>query len=190
MTILEHLRAETREIHNQLDQLPFMSKLLSGEGTVDDYVKYLQIFGAIHGKVESALFPVLNEGFEKYKKNSRISAIEKDLSYYDKQLPDFKLPQITIKEEGTPGALYVLEGSRLGGHYIAKQLKEKYEIPDQALHFLKEQPTYSWKEVRSDIEDCKTEQQQPIVSTAIKTFRFFEQCITLLMDRNEKDQAK
>ncbi|MGM0479166.1 MAG: biliverdin-producing heme oxygenase [Bacteroidota bacterium] len=190
MSILENLRAETREIHEELDQLPFLRTLLSGEGTIDDYVKYLEIFGGIHAAVEGALFPVLTEPLKKFKDNTRIPAIEQDLSFFDTNIPKVDLPELTISEEGAPGALYVLEGSRLGGRYIAKQLKEKYKISDDALHFLTEQPEHKWKTVRAAIENSDAEHLEAIISTAKETFNFFKQGITLLMDRHETDRAQ
>lgn len=190
MSILKELRTETQEIHEELDQLPFMRTLLSGKGTTDDYVKYLEIFGGIHAAIEGALFPVLTEPLEKYKDNTRIPAIEQDLSYFDKNIPKVDLPEMTITEEGAPGALYVLEGSRLGGKYIAKQLKEKYMISDDALHFLTEQPEHKWKTVRAAIENSDAEHLEAIISTAKETFVFFKRGITLLMDRYATDRAQ
>jgi heme oxygenase len=122
-SLAEHLRGATRVAHQGLDQHPLL-RLLVGEDL--DVASYATILASLHGPqaaLESVLTPPLaalglSETFP-----PRLAQLEADLT--DLVRRPFPLhggmPE-RIGDAELVGLLYVLEGSRLGGALIQRQL--------------------------------------------------------------------
>lgn len=79
------------------------------------------------------------------------------------------------------GALYVMEGSTLGGRYIYKMLQghPSLEVPVAALHFFNgygEATSQRWKSFGAALNSLPLHQDE-IVRSAEETFRLFAQWI-------------
>lgn len=123
--IMQRLRAETKETHQDLEKLlvPRIKSANSSE-------KYLQLLGLFYGyfkPVEQQIAQYIDSSFlPDYNERRKSHSIINDIQSMDAagNLPGLcsDLPSITNQYEAL-GALYVLEGSTLGGQVISKMLK-------------------------------------------------------------------
>jgi heme oxygenase len=130
-SLAEHLRGATCVAHQGLDQHP-MLRLLVGQDL--DVASYATILASLHGPqaaLESVLTPPLAAFGLSRTFPPRLSALEADLS--DLGQRPFPLHGREPERIGDPelvGLLYVLEGSRLGGAIIQRQLANS--LPEDA----------------------------------------------------------
>ncbi|UKT65479.1 biliverdin-producing heme oxygenase [Pedobacter mucosus] len=128
--IAELLKAATADNHKELESLMFVNEIMNNSLSVDEYKKLLIVNYVIHEKLEDKLISMLdNETANRLEITSRLKlpALEKDLKFWNidrdalKNLNvDLYLPNNNIAE--VLGALYVLEGSTLGGNVIKKHI--------------------------------------------------------------------
>lgn len=113
------LRTATRDPHRRLDRHPLLAPLTSSSVTRPDYARALAALHGPHGAIELAL-----HGFAPANLfPARVLALAEDLSDLDAtpqplraEPPALRTPAMLI------GAMYVIEGSNLGGTVIAREL--------------------------------------------------------------------
>lgn len=121
------LKSETKTLHDSLEQNPFMAKMQQKSFHKEDYIALLKLFYGLHHMVEVQLFQ-----FEELEMGlrERSSKLQEDLlrlgcdstSIKKSCESDLGLKIDTLSQ--AYGALYVLEGSRMGGVYLSKRIKE------------------------------------------------------------------
>jgi len=126
MMLSERLKEETQSLHDVLEQNPFMQKMENRSFNHDDYKSLLRLFYGLHHVVEGQLsdYEELNMPLRE-----RSSHIEKDLKSLgctqvamNKSCDtDLELKIDTLSK--AYGALYVLEGSRMGGMFLTKMIR-------------------------------------------------------------------
>ena len=126
MMLSERLKEETQSLHDALEQNPFMQKLENKRFSHEDYKSLLSLFYGLHRIVEGQLsdYDELNMPLRE-----RSSHIEKDLkelgctqAAMNKSCDtDLELKIDTLSK--AYGALYVLEGSRMGGMFLTKMIR-------------------------------------------------------------------
>lgn len=93
----------------------------------EDYVELLKCFYAYFNTVEKAIAPYINSVLPDYKERRNSSYIKADIEELGGSIE--KLPVATATEVTDAiqamGALYVLEGSIMGGPYIVQMLQKK-----------------------------------------------------------------
>lgn len=119
MTFLTRLKAETHALHMELEQaLPLGRPGL----TLPQYGAVLETFAAVVFPLEERLRQLAwNDAFE-VEARWRSEALLQDLSSLELKLPAPASQFQTLTPLQGMGALYVLEGSRLGGAIIARDL--------------------------------------------------------------------
>ena len=128
----EKLREETKQNHQLLEKklVAFMRGIRSKEGYVQLLILFYSFFGglelAIHAQLDHSQLP-------DYKLRRKTAALAEDLVQFGKKLPllacGTELPGINNHLQAL-GALYVIEGSTLGGAIISKMIKQQLTIPD------------------------------------------------------------
>lgn len=190
-TILTTLREQTAAIHHRLDQSPITGKLMSNEVAPADFWNYLQAFYALHAFVEPLIYPLAAQQIRGIEQNMRIEALKRDLLRY----PQFERVEMSLEgcdfPELTPqnalGALYVLEGSRLGGRMISKHLKKHFG-KEWNSDFLDETPIVSWKSILHHLEQLPENLWEDTSVAAVGMFNFVEQALnSAAHTNNEKD---
>lgn len=126
MMLSERLKEETQSLHDGIEQNPFMQKMENRSFTHEDYKSLLRLFYGLHRIVEGQL-----SDYEELNMNlrERSSHIEKDLrelgctqTAMNKSCDtDLELKIDTLSK--AYGALYVLEGSRMGGMFLTKMIR-------------------------------------------------------------------
>jgi len=123
--VSEYLKQNTAQFHDAAEKLFSSDKIFSKTFTLDDYKKIISTNYLMLLHSEDKIFSSLSENFsEKLKLDQRVKLplIEKDLSSLslENQAPSHNLE--FANEHEALGAMYVIEGSTLGGNVIAKQL--------------------------------------------------------------------
>ncbi len=136
-SLRQRLRRETRAAHDTLDEtLDLLGRPLS----LPQYGRLLRRFQGLHQAVEpglAVLGPSLMRG------RSKLPALRHDLQLCprnadlegDERWQSPTLPPFSNRA-GALGALYVIEGSTLGGRIIARHLRRQADIPTEAFRYL------------------------------------------------------
>lgn len=125
--LTDTLKEKTQTLHDKLEANPFMQKLLLGTFNQEDYRLLLTLFHEVHRVIESQLC-----AFEELQmpKRQRLASLREDLCALacdDKCIASIPQGDLEIKIDtlsGAYGALYVLEGSRMGGQFLSKMVQK------------------------------------------------------------------
>lgn len=128
-SMVVRLRTATRLAHKDMETVPALVRLLAQDLTTDEYVAVLRQAGAFYLglalRIEAAL--AMNPAAHEFLDGARLHAMAADLSYFGfRELlpaPGSVLPALG-SEAAAIGALYMVEGSDLGGRVIAKRLSD------------------------------------------------------------------
>lgn len=191
---IQNLRASTADCHKQLELNSLSQALLSDNVNETIYCSYLsRLYSFIKG-FEQYVYPKLDQHFLNLNDRKKAHFIEEDLKAFD-----ITIDKNTLLEEAffkdtysdvflAAGALYVLEGSTLGGQIIVKHLQKA--MPSgfvNAAYFLGyQQRTGSmWKEFLLQLTALpqSTIDEEQIIKGAITTFKMID---GLLSNNHEK----
>lgn len=124
------LKSQTSSNHQHLE------KLLMGQMRLvkspEDYLKILSLFYGYFSGLEALINKFIGENqLTDYAKRRKTKSIANDIIYFRGNLPliaiDDDLPTITNHLEAF-GALYVIEGSTLGGSIISKIMRKQLNV--------------------------------------------------------------
>jgi heme oxygenase len=177
MNILEVLKAETELIHQSVEQVSLLKKIITHEITLQEYKKLLVIFYGFINPCEKkiqATFPSLLIAREK---SSLLCA---DLSVLQELAPNLttfcdSLPVMTTEAE-TYGYLYVMEGATLGGQVITQALNNNPHLPENmtTLYFnpYGKDTRSKWGNFSAELSQkyVTAAQYQQVISGAVATF--------------------
>ena len=142
-TLLEALKNHTATIHKEVEQKNLAKYIMDHTITKNQYQQLLQQNYQIYYVIETYLnsnskkLPPTIRGLINFDKST---ALRNDLELTSTEIPE---PSLTNIELGTNpmellGAMYVIEGSMLGGMLIAKNLKKCKELePLKKAYFYK-----------------------------------------------------
>lgn len=190
---IQNLRFSTADCHKQLELNSLSQGLLSNNVNETIYCNYLiQLYSFVNG-FEQYIYPELSQHFLNLPLRKKALFIEEDLKALG-----IAFDKISLLEEGffrntypdvylASGALYVLEGSTLGGQIIVKHLQKTMPSGEvNAAYFSGyQQKTGSmWKEFLQQLTAFpqSTQQEEQIITGAITTFKIID---GLLSKNNE-----
>ena len=177
-SVAQVVKKETAFLHQEVEQLllPKLNAIKSPE----DYAAILQTFYAFFHPVEEAIQAQISPAIlpDMAKRRTALLIVD-DLAFLEMSigpLPCKALPQITDSAQAF-GAMYVLEGSTLGGRMISKMLSKNpaLSLPPVALNFFngyKEETGKMWTafvDVLNKQKDTDT-----IVHSANQTFYYLK----------------
>ncbi|MCF4129239.1 biliverdin-producing heme oxygenase [Methylobacterium sp. SyP6R] len=121
--ILERLRAETRPAHEAIERdLAWETRV----ATLAEYRALLARFWGFHAVLEPALAASLDDApfFDPRRRLAHLAADLRILGFDDAKIQILPCPRLAPPRDRAEafGALYVLEGSTLGGQVIAKHI--------------------------------------------------------------------
>jgi heme oxygenase len=126
--LLSYLRSETRSSHTQIE----LVMGLEGDFTIARYVQALQTFEAYLTVWEPAISAVLNEADRKwFLARSRTAWAQKDLACLHANTRHDAVSSLKIDVPSRSfayGAMYVIEGSSLGGEIIAERVRLRHGL--------------------------------------------------------------
>lgn len=190
MSLVSELRAATRDLHEQIERLPFAQALVSGQMQRAPYVAALAQLYAIHRTLESELERQTLPSAVYHPGMNRSSSLARDLVALQAgpcTLPLFATQTLTAhirawSVQSPPsllGALYILEGSRMGSLVVVKPLAAGLRVPlapghglDYHLQDLADRPR-AWQQFKAALETLplSAEEQAGIVQAGVITMQ-------------------
>ncbi len=136
--ILENIKHATAASHQHLESSPLLSPLTADTITQEHYLKVLRAFYGFFQPLEENINKIT--GFKQYlpdfESRRKVRSMLKDMEHINDtyHVSDIELcknlPEVTNPEQAF-GAMYVLEGSTLGGRFIAKNLKKHLNLDEE-----------------------------------------------------------
>lgn len=174
------LKNQTKKPHQLLEKkLAERIKNISNE---QDYITLLSLFYGFIAPLEKkiALFSVDNL-LSDYGDRRKSAAISDDLTFLGADPSRFSLcvdlPDLKHTFDAL-GALYVLEGSTLGGQIISRMIKDRIKgISDHALSFFNSYGNSTipmWGKFKAVLDKVPQADQQDVVESAVATFLTFK----------------
>ncbi len=192
--IMDRLKRATAELHNLAERHPLQQTLVRGALPRRTYTSYLRQMLAIHTTLEielrrrgdvPALAAVVRE------EHFQAPRLREDLAFYgEASAAGEPLPAVAAWCEALPersaadplfalGCHYVLEGSNNGGRFIARAVRQAYELPhgrgDRFLDPYGDKQPALWRQFKQDMESVgfTDEEQAVLEDAASEMFRFF-----------------
>ncbi|MFK8007950.1 MAG: biliverdin-producing heme oxygenase [Saprospiraceae bacterium] len=186
--MLNFLKENTTSIHQQVEQDNLAKYILDHSISKDNYEKLLLQNYQFYKIIEEEL--ILNkhhfaEAFYPFLTCSKSDALGLDLKNFGQKVSTLILPDYNFNiqsSEEAVGALYVSEGSALGGLLIGKHLKKCPKLNFISRHnfFGNDAPIIlsKWKNFKQTVEQhSATLDKDKTLSAAIKTFQLFGKII-------------
>jgi len=175
--ILAELKQKTRPYHDEIEQYV---NLMDENLTREQYGRLLQLFYAFHNGMENlALNKFSKEELEHFDFDNRQKSawLIQDLEHLGLEPDHSKAPQLPSVESfpALLGSFYVIEGSTMGGQFIAKHLNKTLGLsPEAGCRFFssyQEKVMPYWKAYQALLE--KAESPEIVVHAACDTFAKF-----------------
>lgn len=185
-TIMEQLRKETAEDHDQIEQNDYATAIMNLTLTAAEYQAYLEKFYGFIQPIEQQIAQL--DGVQELgidmKHRAKTPLLEQDLAFISsnrQQIPICAdIPEIASTEQ-LLGYLYVIEGSTLGGQIITRKLRDHLSLePGAGLSYFNaygQDTRTQWKELSETMNTAVEAgaDREVIVDTAKETFRLLNQ---------------
>lgn len=178
----EKLKEATKQNHQLLEK-----KLVANMRMIrskDDYANLLSFFYGFFGGLEIEINKSIGlSNLPDYAQRRKTSALAYDLNQLAKDLPPLatgsNLPQITNHLQAT-GALYVIEGSTLGGKIISKMIGQQLNLTvNDGITFFEsygDQTEKMWQAFKQAIDrPIELVQEDVVIRAANETFTKFSE---------------
>lgn len=179
-TLSEKLKERTKINHQNLEKK--LIGRLKLTRSLNEYAQLLSYFYSFFGGLELCINKRLDfDAFPDYHLRRKTSAMVNDLNRMNSALPALAtnqaLPEI-VNQQQAIGALYVIEGSTLGGQIICKMLNDQIGSIDPAcLSFFSgygDQTYQMWNAFKLAIDEItKPDDQEIVIESANNTFLQF-----------------
>lgn len=174
--LLREIRAATKDVHLRLHNHPLTGTLAEPGLTRERYILVLMGFERFYQGVGSD-FSTLNASFQPGDSAGLLKADLASLACPLNPLPACPRLQLPSSMDSYLGMMYVLEGSRLGGQVIAKNVYDTlgYTCENGASFFIGygKDTGKRWRDFLRYFSDC-AENPAPIVEAACATFNHLE----------------
>ncbi|MDR6158444.1 MULTISPECIES: biliverdin-producing heme oxygenase [Chryseobacterium] len=179
MTVSEYLKENTAEYHDAAEKLFNSKKIFSKTFTLRDYKKIIHTNYLMLLHSEEKIFRKLADKYSeklKLRDRKKLPLIEEDLKSLslNGSTPSHELEFINERE--ALGAMYVIEGSTLGGNVIAKQLSKTEGFDDITFNFFgcyHENTGAMWKNFKETLDaEIHENKYDEVLSGAKKLYTF------------------
>ena len=176
----QKLKENTKTAHQELEKL-VVQKIKSIQDT-DDYLILLGFFYRFFAPIEQEIASQLGTVLPDMMRRRKISWILDDLEYFRGTPLATQFPVHIIDDPFQAiGALYVIEGSTLGGQIICKMIAEKLEVStERGFKFFSsygDDTTKMWQDFKLflDNRNWNSEEEKAVIAAANRTFDLFKQ---------------
>lgn len=177
--VSEYLKQNTAAYHDAAEKLFNSEKIFNKTFTLEDYKKIIRTNYLMLLHSEDKIFNSLSEKYtEKLQLNQRkkLPLIEKDLESLSLESQPQNHTLEFSNEHEALGAMYVIEGSTLGGNVIAKQLSKTEGFDNVSFNFFgcyQENTGHMWKSFKEVLDtEVKKENYHDVLSGAKKLYTF------------------
>lgn len=179
-SFFKELREKTALYHTKLEETELSKAILKDDLSKEEYIDYLKAMYAFEKPFEAVYFPLLADYFSDIDKRKRAELIEKDIqvlggSVADLELETFNTSDITLPE--AIGAMYVMQGSSLGGRVILKHVNKHLGLEAENgasyFHGFGAETGRFWTTFLDEMWTLTAENpdQDKIIGGAVETFR-------------------
>ena len=182
--LLQKLKVDTLAAHRKTERFFYGKEIMSGTLTRTQYGEMIQknhyIFSMVEPKIAEVFSKLYGEETEFLPATNRRDFLAADLRELEINPVDFTVDMPALDNKAVlTGALYVIEGSMLGGQMIGKKLADNVALPDaEGLHFYRphrKDTGTRWRNfcnfAESQGEDLDYED---VLRGALETFSFFQ----------------
>ena len=178
--VTDILKKETAQYHDEIEQKLESNKLFDGTFNQANYYKMLQVNHQFIAVLEPQINSLLTENDLKFLENINLNKLQLLI----KDLEELQLDKTVLGTEKllntrleALGALYVIEGSMLGGMVIAKQLKKYPELSESGFNYFGHYGQgigTIWKSFVAYLNENVTGEQEKeqVLNGAIKAYQF------------------
>lgn len=180
----EKLRENTKIAHQELEKL-LVRKIRSIQ-TAGDYLEILVCFSRFFCPLEKAISFQLQNTLPDISKRRKTEWIEEDINYFQ---PSYSviptcpaIPEI-YKDSQAVGALYVIEGSTLGGQVICRMVSQRLGIsPEKGFKFFSgygDTTAEMWGDFKKYVNsrNWTEKEEDEVIDAANQTFDSFKQSL-------------
>ena len=184
---MQKLKSTTRKNHDKVEEMAFSKKIMDGSINIEEYASLILKQYYFHKNIEAQFNKLLTAKqkeqleFDKRRKIHLLKYDMLELGLEEEMLCFNKDPKLTIKNiNDVIGAMYVLEGSTLGGAVIRKKLQNNLQIhSNTTFHFYGcygQESGDLWKKfiLQATVFGKEKNAQEEIIKKAVETFEFFE----------------
>ncbi|MCS6904300.1 MAG: biliverdin-producing heme oxygenase [Bacteroidia bacterium] len=175
---MQLLKEKTKTYHDTIEQNPYATALFAQKFDNSALIPYLVKFWGFHKPMEEILgafkeWELYNFDFGRRRKLHLLYTDLLALGLDEQQIAKIpictSLPQIQTFPQAL-GAMYVLEGSTLGGRVILRQMQKVAEKESAYFNSYGELTPLMWKEFCSLLSLYSQDHEQEILSAAIQTY--------------------
>lgn len=177
--VSEYLKKNTAEYHDAAEKLFNSEKIFNKTFTLEDYKKIINTNYLMLLHSEDKIFNNLSDKYaEKLQLSNRkkLPLIEKDLESLSLKNQTASHDLEFTNEHEALGAMYVIEGSTLGGNVIAKQLSKTEGFDQVSFNFFgcyQENTGSMWKNFKEVLDaEVSEENYHEVLSGAKKLYMF------------------
>lgn len=192
----QQLKEATAHLHAELEQLMFVDQIMDKTLTVEQYAKLLLVNFKLHNALEPVIEQFLDNNAKQeidFSRRIKTTSLSTDLRELDLQenilTEQFDaLGNFIDNPAKAFGAIYVLEGSSIGGQVIFKKLQVNANIPKNlSFKFYShygDKTMEMWKNFVAYLNQLPATWQKDAISGAVETFE------TIKMVANEISQPQ
>jgi heme oxygenase (biliverdin-IX-beta and delta-forming) len=180
--VTDRLKQETLPLHQQLEK--WLVHRIKSMQSIDQYTSLLQSFYGFYQPLERNMLPLVESVIPDLAERRKSELLQQDIDTLQPGQTNIplstRLPIIT-NTAAALGAMYVFEGSTLGGSIIAKMVKGKIDrLPGNALQFFQgygPQTMEKWERFKQYTNEFITteDQRTALIKGANDTFSLFYQ---------------
>ena len=176
----EEVKALTSSAHQQLEK--YLVKIIRQISSVEDYKKLLHLFYGYYHPVENLIQVHLHTSSPvplETRKSERLLSDIREIDLQQNSIPIATTVPLVKNHTQALAALYVLEGSTLGGKYILQMVRKKIDLPEgTADSFLSGHginTESNWKSFKDFLdEDVRQQDENTFHETVNDTFNKFQ----------------
>ncbi len=181
--LLNQLKADTRNLHDEVEQAMQSNRIMQPVYPLEEYVALLKKLRLAHAVLEPAIlsFNEIEEHpeLQAHYRLTKLDAINKDLQLLSVKpsLPQSEVLSLNNIAEAW-GAMYVLEGSTLGGAMILKHLKatQKWNVEAFSYYgYYGPETGHMWQNFKNILEENMdpTRDYESLLKGASKAYHTF-----------------
>jgi heme oxygenase len=181
--ILGDIRAVTRPLHDRIETAPALTRLMARDLRRADYVAALQAKFRFHAALQAVLPARLTRlGLAWPVPAHALAALASDLTALGASVPAVPRAPGLCRAFGPVGALYVIEGSLLGGRVIGRHVGETLGVtPDSGGAFFRGTTADSarerWRRFCALLATLPDGASRSVCQGAVSGFQFFLACL-------------
>jgi heme oxygenase len=175
----DKLKESTKQNHQQLEKT--LVGKLKAIHSAQEYIDLLKLFYGYFGGLEQEINNIMDTALlPDHGQRRKTQAIADDLLYLGSDIPEkaegYELPQMNDSLQAL-GALYVMEGSTLGGTIISKMIQQHLHLEDKGLSFFTgygSQTPHMWEVFKQALNEIDIPGDESVViASANQTFLKF-----------------